>query len=248
MDSRPARGDVDLAALGSLLADPGRCRILLALDDGRALPAGRLAREAGVSAATASSHLRKLQEGSLLRVERDGRNRFYRLAGPQVGRLLEAMVEMAPPQAIRSLRQQVRAEAMRAARTCYDHLAGRLGVEVMRSMLDTERLTGGDGSFDAGRATLDRHSGYGRDVDYCVTADGWAFLEELGVQVSPGRAAVRYCVDWTEQRHHLGGAVGAGLLSRFFELDWIRRSARTRAVEVTPQGRTGLARSFGVET
>lgn len=142
------RGDADIAAIGALLADPARCRVLMALSDGRALPAGLLATEAGVAASTASSHLRKLATTGLLSMERHGRNRYYRLAGPQVGQLIEGLTQLAPTQPIRSLCQGTRAHALRQARTCYDHLAGRLGVALMRAMLDREYLIGGDGAFD----------------------------------------------------------------------------------------------------
>ena len=136
----PLAGDSNIAAIGALVADPGRCRILLALGDGRALPASRLANEAGVSPATASSHLRKLTEASLLTVESHGRHRYYRLAGPEVGRLIEALQQVAPAVPVRSLRQDTRARALREARTCYDHLAGRLGVRLMGTLIEREYL------------------------------------------------------------------------------------------------------------
>src|SRR6201996_7375697 len=138
-------GDSDIAAVGALVADRGRCRILLALGDGRALPASRLADGAGVSPATASSHLRKLTEAGLLAVETHGRHRYYRLAGPDVGRLIEALQQLAPAAPVRSLRQDTRARAIREARTCYDPLAGRLGVTLMQTMIESGYLSGGDG-------------------------------------------------------------------------------------------------------
>src|SRR4051794_2290662 len=140
-----ARGDADIAAVASLLADPARCSVLLALDDGRALPASVLADEAGVSRPTASSHLAKLTAAGLLRVEAHGRHRYYRLAGPHVAELLENLVRLSPPRPVRSLREGTRAARLRAARTCYDHLAGQLGVAVMGSLLDRSALIGGDG-------------------------------------------------------------------------------------------------------
>ena len=242
------RGDADLAAVAALVADPGRCRMLLALNqEGRELPASRLAAEAGVSAATASAHLGKMVAGGFLSVETRGRYRLYRLSGPVVGRLLESMQELAPAQPIRSLRQSTRAEALRAARTCYDHLAGRVGVAVMSGMLGTGRLEGGDGAFAEERAVLDRRSAYGRDLDYRITAGGMRFLADFGVELPPRRPAVRYCVDWTEQRHHLAGGLGRGLLDRFLQLDWVRRTPNTRALELTSQGTAGLREAFGVE-
>jgi DNA-binding transcriptional ArsR family regulator len=239
-------GDTDIAAVGALVADPARCRMLLALDDGRALPASRLASEAGVSAPTASSHLRKLTEAGLLAVETHGRNRYYRLAGPAVGRLIEALQQLAPPAPIRSLRQSTRANALRTARTCYDHLAGRLGVELMASLIDAGYLAGGDGTFDPLAARQDRRTGYGRDVDYTLTDRGRQFITDFGVDLPARRPVIRYCVDWSEQRHHLAGGLGRGLLGRLIEQDWIRRSPESRAVQVTTAGHAGLADTFGI--
>ncbi|MDT4988531.1 MAG: hypothetical protein QOI74_2625, partial [Micromonosporaceae bacterium] len=131
-DTTPQRGghggDADLAAVASLVAEPARARILLALGDGRCLPASVLAAEAGVAPSTASSHLAQLVDGGLLTVAPNGRYRYYRLAGPQVGRLIETLAGLAPTRPVRSLRDGTRAAALRRGRTCYDHLAGKLGV------------------------------------------------------------------------------------------------------------------------
>src|SRR5262245_2367208 len=144
---------IDIAAVGALVADRSRCAILSALCDGRALPASRLASEAGVSAATASSHLGKLTDAGLIVVEAHGRHRYYRLAGPDVARLLETLQQFAPaPRAVPALAEGTPAYALREARTCYDHLAGRLGVELMAALLARGYLAGGDG---AGRADLE---------------------------------------------------------------------------------------------
>ncbi len=239
-------GDVDLAAVGALLADAGRCKVLLALGDRRALPASRLAAEAGVTPATASSHLAKLVAGGLLLVERHGRHRFYRLSGPKVGRLIEVLAELAPAQPVRSLRQGSRAQALRDARTCYDHLAGRLGVAVMAGMLDRGYLCGGDGTFDPGRAFRDRLNALGSDVDYRLTGAGRGCMSDLGVRLGSAPPVIRYCIDWSEQHHHLSGMVGRQLLDRLVELDWVRRSDASRAVQVTGSGRGGLASTFGI--
>jgi len=236
-------GDADIAAVGALVADPGRCRMLMALGDGRALPASRLAAEAGVSAATASSHLGKLTSAGLLTVETSGRHRYYALAGPAVGRLIEALEEVAPATPIRSLRQGTRAKALRDARTCYDHLAGRLGVALMSSLVARGHLDGGDGL----RSDADPCVGQGHEADYHLTESGRAFMTGLGVVTTRGRRPmIRYCVDWTEQRHHLAGALGRGLRDRLAELGWIERSPVDRAVRVTDAGRDGLADTFGV--
>ncbi|MCV7219244.1 helix-turn-helix transcriptional regulator [Mycobacterium crocinum] len=244
----PSVGDADIAAVASLLADPARCSVLLALDDGRALPASVLADEAGVSRPTASSHLAKLTAAGLLRVEAHGRHRYYRLAGPHVAELLENLVRLSPPRPVRSLREGTRAAPLRAARTCYDHLAGRLGVAVMGSLLDRGALIGGDGRYDPNRDVHDSLSTVGHDVRYELTGAGRDFLTGLGVVLpTGGRPLIRYCVDWTEQRHHLGGGIGRALLDRFLSAGWLARTARGRAVTVTAAGQAVLAESFAID-
>jgi DNA-binding transcriptional ArsR family regulator len=240
-------GDTDLAAVASLVADRARCRILLALLDGRALPASRLADEAGVTPATASSHLGKLTDAGFLAVEARGRHRYYRLAGPDVARLIEALGQLAPVQPVRSLREHTRAGQLRAARTCYDHLAGRLGVGIMTALIARGHLEGGDGTYVPASAATDTRVGWGHDVEYSLSPAGVAFLADLGVRVPPRRRLVRYCVDWSEQRHHLAGALGRGLLDRVTELGWIRRAPHSRAVRITDAGRDGLRATFGYD-
>src|SRR6201994_3758034 len=165
-------GDADIASIGALVADRGRARILLALGDGRALPATVLADEAGVAASTTSAHLSKLVKGGLLTVERHGRHRYFRLAGPEVADLLEALARLSPSAPVRSLRQGTDAQAVRHARTCYDHLAGMLGTKLMSSMLERELLIGGDGVFDPDSVHDDRLAAPGFDLDYTLTPRG----------------------------------------------------------------------------
>ena len=231
------RGDADIAALGAVLAEPARARILFALGDGRALAASVLAGEAGVAASTASGHLGRLVRAGLLEVLPQGRHRYYRLAGPHVGELLEALARVAPAGPVRSLRQGTQAEALRSARTCYDHLAGRLGVAVFGALLDAGHVVGGDGTHDPLGA--DRLSAPGRELDYRLTPSGRERFAALGVELPRGDA-LRYCVDWSEQRHHLSGALGRALARRLFELRWIRRADSGRAVFVTDLGRREL--------
>jgi DNA-binding transcriptional ArsR family regulator len=242
------KGDADIAALASLLADPARCKVLLALDDGRALPASVLADEAGVSRPTASSHLSKLTTAGLLTVETHGRNRYYRLAGPEVGMLLEQLGRLAPSRPVRSLREGTRAARLRSARTCYDHVAGRLGVQLMGSLLHRRALIGGDGRYDPNRDGGDALSSPGREVSYELTDEGREFLTAVGVEMPTSRRPlVRYCVDWTEQRHHLSGALGRAVFDRFLNAGWVKRVPRGRALTVTEDGRTALADMFGIE-
>ena len=244
----PEGGDADLAALGSLFADPARCKVLLALDDGRALPASVLADEAGVTRSTASSHLGKLTDAGLLRVETHGRHRYYRLAGPQVAELLEHLVRLAPPRPVTSLREGTRAARLRSARTCYDHFAGRLGVAVMGSLLDHGVLLGGDGHYDPDRDSHDALSNPGHDVHYELAPTAADFLDDAGIEIPSGRRPlIRYCVDWTEQRHHLAGALGRAIQERFVAAGWVTRAPRNRAVTVTDKGRAALADAFGID-
>jgi DNA-binding transcriptional ArsR family regulator len=238
-------GDADIAALGAVLADERRARILLALGDGRALTATVLASEAGVAASTASEHLRKLVDADLLQVEPNGRHRYYRLAGPHVGELLETLARLAPAAPVTSLREGTRAHAVRSARTCYDHLAGRLGTALMDALVDRGILAC-DGRFDP---RAERLAAPGRELDYRLTEAGAAALRAFGVDVAElngRRPLIRYCVDWSEQRPHLAGALGAAVADRLFRLGWVRRADRSRAVHVTEAGEVGLHETFGL--
>lgn len=228
-------GRRDLARIGALVSDQARCQMLLALGDGRALPAGVLAAEAGVTAATASSHLHKLTAGGLLTVEVAGRRRNYRLAGPDVGVLVEALERLAPALPVRSLEQSQRARAHREARVCYDHVAGRLGVEMMRAMVERGHLKPVDEAAEADAG----------EVRYAITVEGGAFLETLGVIVPPSRRPVRYHADSTEEGLHLSGALGRSLLARFVDLGWLRRQQKQR-LQITPDGLTGFDLRFGL--
>jgi len=219
-------GDADLAAVGALLAEPARARMLAALGDGRALPASALAAEARGAPSTASGHLAKLVGGGLLAVESRGRRRYFRLQGPEIGEALEAMARIAPREPVRSLGQATRAEALRSARTCYDHLAGRLGTALMDALLER-----------------------GLVADEHVTAHGAEALTRLGIDVDsiPGRRPTfRSCLDWSERRPHAAGKLGAALTSRSFELGWIERRDSGRAVRVTRAGTAGFAEAFGL--
>src|SRR6202042_339392 len=195
-----------------------------------------LAAEAGVTAATGSSHLHKLTAGGLLVVEAVGRRRNYRLAGPEVGALVEALERLAPALPVWSLEQSQRARAHREARVCYDHVAGRLGVEVMRVIVERGHLEPVDeaAEFDAG------------EVRYAITVEGGAFLEALGVTVPPSRRPVRHHADSTEGGPHLSGALGRALLARFVDLGWLLRQKKQR-LQITPDGLTGFDQQFGLD-
>ncbi|GAA3456855.1 winged helix-turn-helix domain-containing protein [Dactylosporangium matsuzakiense] len=224
----------DLAALAALLADETRAAMCLALLDGRAWTAGELAAHAGVARSTATGHLDRLVGGGLLIEERQGRHRYVRLADASVAHLLEDLsVRLQPrPDQPRGLRQATATAAMKRARTCYDHLAGELGVAVADAM--------------TARGLLDQRGGF------ALTAAGLAWLtEDAGIDAhrlqGRRRPLARGCLDWTERRPHLAGVAGAQLCERFLAQGWIRRIGTTRAVKVTDTGRRGLSALLGID-
>ena len=235
--------DTDIAPAAALMADPTRAAILRALLPDRPLAAGELARMAGVSAATASFHLGKLLEGGMIAVARQGRHRYYRLAGHEVAAAIEALGLISPVLPVRSLRQSREAAALTQARTCYDHLAGRAGVELLDSLLRRSLLK----PEQSGR-TIWADTPTSR---FEVTGAGAKVLGSFGINVAEVRRSRRHfagaCIDWTQRRGHLNGALAAAILSRLFELGWIERGQRRRSVCVTPAGLTGLADCFGVD-
>jgi DNA-binding transcriptional ArsR family regulator len=235
--------DHDIARVGTLLAEPARCRILTALADGRALPVSLLASEAHVAVSTASGHLRQLTDAGWVEVEPQGRFRYYRLVSDDAAELLELATRMAPPLPVTSLAGDLERRRLRRARTCYRHLAGRLGVELLAGFLRAGWVDGHDGSFRPG---ADRLSTPGRDVAYRVTAAGAAGFPEVGIDTAAGDG-IRHCTDWSEQRHHLAGDLGARLADRLFALGWVERHPIGRAVTVTELGAPALATCLHVD-
>ena len=225
------------------MGEPARAAVLVALADGRALAASTLAAEAGVAPSTLSGHMGRLVEGGLVRVEPSGRNRYYRLTGPQVAEAVEALARLAPTHPVRSLRAGTHAEAIRRARTCYDHLAGRLGVALFDALV-AEAVLVAEADPDAGP---DPVLGAGRARRYQLTESGGDRLKRLGVTFdgTGRRPLIRYCLDWSEQRPHLGGALGACLLRRFVDLGWVVRAER-RVVRITGPGLAALASELHV--
>src|SRR5690349_9787610 len=189
------QGVLEIAEVAALVGDPTRANILCALLDGRALTASELAYSAGVSPQTTSGHLAKLTNGKLLGLVKQGRHHYYRLAGPHIGRMLESIMDVAVTGPPRYRPRSSREEQLRRARTCYDHLAGQIGVGLARAQ--------------AGR-----------------------------------RFFCRPCLDWTERRPHIGGAVGAALATRCFDLGWVARRRNSRGLDITPIGRKGLLEVF----
>jgi DNA-binding transcriptional ArsR family regulator len=221
--------DVDIATPAALLGDPTRAAFMLALSEGQSLPPSELARRAGVTASTASIQLAKLVDGGLLSVERHGRHRYYSLGDPAIAAAIESLAVIAPQRPARSLKQVRIGSELQAARTCYDHLAGALGVAVLEALLAKRLLNG----------------------ELEPTKLGARHLARLGVDVAEvargRRAFARRCLDWSERRHHLAGALGAALASRYFELGWVERTKASRAIRVTTKGRRALADELGLK-
>jgi DNA-binding transcriptional ArsR family regulator len=220
--------DVDLAAVGALLGNPSRAAMLDALLTGRALTASELARVAGVSPATASEHLTKLRDGGLVEVVAQGRHRYHRLAGSEVGAALEALSHIAPRRPVSTLRQSNRARGLAEARTCYDHVAGASGVVLHDGLI-------------ARRWLLSEPAGYRLSDAGGQGLLGWGV--DVGAETSRHRAFARPCLDWTERRNHLAGELAARLARALIEgpEPWfVRRSHDHRGLRLTDLGRHRL--------
>jgi DNA-binding transcriptional ArsR family regulator len=216
-----------LADVAAVLADPSRATMCLALIDGRAWTVGELARTAGVAPSTASEHVGILAAAGFVRTLKQGRHRYVRLDGPEVAELIERLAQHAGPEPPRGLRASVRARRLAAARTCYDHLAGRLGVALRQGMLDGGLIDDADGLR--------------------VTRAGRTVLGELGVDLDRrgSRPLIKDCLDWTERREHLAGAIPSALLARALAAGWLVRDP-SRAIRVNPGAGPAFAR-LGVD-
>ncbi len=227
MDVEPS-----IAALGAMIAVPARANILSALFDGRALTASELAFAAGVTAQTTSSHLFKLVDAGLLVVEQSGRHRYYRLSSPAVAEALEPLAHISPHRPTPARGRPRALEQLREARLCYDHLAGRLGVAVTEAMISR------------GLLVL-----LGRDFD--LSTPGATFCLDLGIDVAAVRAQrrvfARQCLDWSERKLHLSGALGAAIAKSFFDLKWLQRTERARGLVLTDAGRIALKDQIGLQ-
>jgi DNA-binding transcriptional ArsR family regulator len=234
-----------LAQTAALLGDLARASMLTALMDGRALTATELAGAAGVTPQTASGHLARLVEAGLVEVERQGRHRYHRVASPAVARMVESMMSAAAELGERRVaarqrpvRVGPRDAALRYARTCYDHLAGELAVAIADRMVAR------------GQIQLSADGGV-------LTERGAVFLSGLGVDLQSaslnpargkrGRTFCRPCLDWSERRPHIGGALGAELCRCCFSQGWLRRVPDSRALSITPTGRAALREAFGLD-
>jgi DNA-binding transcriptional ArsR family regulator len=224
--------DANLAAMGRLIGDPNRARILQVLLGGEPQSGSALASAASISRALASAHLKKLTAGGLVRAERRGRQQLYSIAAQQVAEALETLLILAPPTPVSSLRGSTRMRNLRWARMCYDHLAGVVGVAV------TEALTAKDAIGDT-------------DGAWVLGPRGAQLFGDLGIDATGAphrtRPLLRPCLDWTERRSHLAGGLGAALTTEFSRRGWVRRVEGTRIVTVTPAGSAGLDQWLGLD-
>lgn len=223
--------DADCSTVAKLLASPARSAIVGALMDGRALTGGELARVAGVGASTASEHLGEMVAAGLVSVQSQGRHRYYTLAGPQVAEALETLARICPTTPVRSLRASKQAAALVFARTCYDHLAGRLGVLVLDGLVGHQWLAGHPDGYDV--------TPLGRERLATIYVDAKALRGQRRRFAYP-------CLDWTDRRPHLGGALAAGLTTALLAHGWLQRTSRQRTLTLTPAGTAGLQALLGV--
>lgn len=222
----------DLSAIAALIGDSTRASMLSALLGGQSLPASELAHRAHITAQTASAHLAKLVDGGLLQVRHSGRHRYYGLKNADVAHALEALAMIAPPSAAPKRNESEAYRDLCFARTCYDHLAGKLGVTITQTLLQQGLLTQ-EGN------------------NYHLTQQGADWLTMRGIEAAElhkgRRHFARTCLDWSERQDHLAGALGAALATWLFEHQWLKRVPGTRAVRLTETGRTGLQQEWHVE-
>ena len=225
--------ELNVSSVASLIADPTRSAMLVALLDGRSLPAGELAYASGVTAQTASAHLARLLTGGLLLVEKEGRHRYYRLAGPHVAEALEQLAAIGPEVPLRRKPLSPKAIELRFARCCYNHLAGQLGVAVTQGLCARGFMVTAP------------------EKRFSLTPTGIEWFASIGLStggLKPARRGLaRQCLDWTERRYHLAGPLGVELLNVLCARGWLRRSKESRAVRITPEGHTELKRQLGVD-
>lgn len=221
----------DIARLGALIGDPARANMLTALMSGKALTASELAQVAGVTLATTSAHLAKLEAGGLVTQRKQGRHRYFSLADDDVGALLERMMGLAADKGHLRVRTGPKDPALRKARVCYNHLAGELAVQVFDSCRNR-------GFFIEGGDALD------------LSLVGRAFMTDLGIDLTTlgasRRPLCKPCLDWSARRSHLAGSLGTALLEEFYARGWAERETGSRVVHFTKAGEAGLRAAFPV--
>lgn len=218
--------------IAALIGDKTRAKMLWSLLDGRAYTATELAIFADISKQSCSNHLLKLVNGGILKVEKQGRHRYYRFVDDKIAQVIESIAYLLPPQSDLSKETKNEVKGVKYARTCYDHFAGKVGVEITKSMLDIGIIIRAEEQFS-------------------ITKTGEQWFGNLGIDINVLRNKKRKfafpCLDWSERKFHIGGALGAGLLNFMLENDWIRRVQYSRAIIITRQGRTELKKNLNLE-
>ncbi|MBH5316719.1 winged helix-turn-helix transcriptional regulator [Paenibacillus sp. GSMTC-2017] len=219
----------NVAVVAALVSEASRAAILTVMMDGRYHPVNELAYRAGITPQTASFHLAKMVDANIVSIEKQGRHRYYGIQSQEVAGIMEMLLSISPPMEIRSFKQALEDGAMRKARTCYDHLAGKLGVQLTASLLENGFISEEKDSFSITDKGNDFFASFHIDVE----------------QVKKKRRSFSHkCLDWSERRHHLAGALGTALLERFLALNWIERIPGTRAIKVTCEGEKGFKEVF----
>jgi DNA-binding transcriptional ArsR family regulator len=233
-------GEADIARIAAAIGDEARATMLLALLGNEVLSASVLAAQARIGLPAASRHLARLVGAGLLRSERRGRQHVYQLAGPDVAQVLETLAAIAPVRPTQTLGESTRLAALRTARTCYDHLAGRLGVQLFNALVANRALVALEGWP---RPAHRVRSGLGVVV---LGSEAEPIFARLGVDVQTNRGAAMACLDWTEDRPHLSGRLGAQVCSAIFQRGWVIRRPDSRAVRLTPDGALALQQTVGL--
>ncbi|MEH0152923.1 winged helix-turn-helix domain-containing protein [Limibacter armeniacum] len=214
----------EFSKIASLIGDKARSIILWSLLDGKAYTATELAGFADISRQSVSNHLSKLIDANLVIADKQGRHKYFRLANEQVAQVVESMASLIAIQKIET-KKSVAAQKLTFSRTCYDHLAGKLSVDLVKSLLDNKIIISKDTTFE-------------------VTDFGKDWFRELGIEVdtlkNKKRSFAHKCIDWTERKHHIAGALGAAILENFLENDWIRRKQYSREIVITALGKRKL--------
>jgi DNA-binding transcriptional ArsR family regulator len=222
--------ETNLAKVASAVSEPSRAAILVALLDGRLHPASELALMSGIKPQTGSFHLAKMMELNLISCEQSGRHRYYKL-NPEVAPILESLLNMTPPSEVKSFKQASQTKAIKKARTCYDHFAGEFGVALTEALVNQSIITEGE-------------------QDFILTDTGYDFLNEFGINIDDirksKRSFSRKCLDWSERKYHLAGALGKAIVNRFYELNWVEPLTGSRAVKVTALGKAELLKKFNI--
>ncbi|PEE33735.1 ArsR/SmtB family transcription factor [Bacillus cereus] len=223
---------MNVSEVALLIRSKSKAQILTYLLDGKAYPTSELAYVAKIKPKTATYHLSKMKEEGILSIEKHGKHSYYRLSNSEISQILELLLVITPQEKAMPFRQSSQSSELRCARTCYDHLAGKLGVAITNSLLDKGYLMK-------------------KDMYFHITKTGQTFFTEFGIDVNEikqkKRIFAKACLDWTEREHHLAGSLGNALLEKLLQLNWIQRISKSRTIKVTPNGKKELEQIFSID-